>query len=191
MDKQELDSEANVGIYISTFLGTVALFFAGILISRLQNFDSSLKIPILYLIVATFGFVFSAVIYANMVGAKRLERKAEQSYIRLGNVISEYLGLYLFIAAIPMVVNAVTTDSFLRLTTLLVTMISLALYSVSPFSIARRGFSRAALVIFTLFVTLSLVAAAVLQHHDALLKANGALFIVVLSLTAILHRNKV
>lgn len=189
MNQEDLSKETAVGINIASFLGTVTLFFAGILISRLQSFDKSLKMPILYLVVATLGFIFSAVIYANMTGAKRLNTKSSESYIQLGNSLSEYLGLYPFLAAIPMVVSAVTPDSFLKIAILSVTIISLTLYSMSPFSLPRRVFGNIALVVFTIFVVFSAVMAFVFQYKSTVIfNTNGAVFLFALAIIAFMHR---
>lgn len=166
MNKHDINNEASVGIYISTFLGTVALFFAGILISKFENFDTSLKVPILFLIVATFGFVFSAVIYANLTGLSRIKMQDQDKYIKVGNSISEYLGLYPFIASIPMVVAAITEDSFLRISTLVITSISILLYTVSKFSLLSRGFSRITVTLLGVVITLILDVTVIIQKNN-------------------------
>lgn len=152
MASHDYNSEASAGMAISTFLGTVALFFAGLLMSRLQTFDPSLRLPILYLLVATFGFVFSALIYANMTGTGRFAKQKSTQYLQWGNVLSEYLGVYPFIVAIPLSVGAITDDVFLRIATLVLTIVSITLYSASPFSMISRSFDRRSIIWFNLFL---------------------------------------
>lgn len=56
----------------------------------------------------------------------------------IANNISEFLGLYLFVVAIPLVINAISQDTFLRIAVPTVAIGGLMLYSHSPFSILHR-----------------------------------------------------
>jgi hypothetical protein len=158
MDKASTVGEIQAQVTWSGFLGTVSLFFTGILISQIHSFSDSIKVPVLYLIVATFSFIFSASIYANAAGelTRHSTRKVHQ-YIVIANNISEFLGLYLFVIATPLVINAITQDNFLRVTIPLVAIISLVLYSQSPFSILHREvFGAKKLLISLVFLLLAI-----------------------------------
>ncbi len=136
---QELSYEVEVGVTFSSFMSAVTLFFTGLLISQFKSFDPTIKIPLLFLIISTFSFIFSASIYSNAgveVTAHRF--KAVQKYLSYANNIVEFLGLYLFILATPLVIGAVTKDSFLRIATIVIALAGLALYSQSDFSILHK-----------------------------------------------------
>lgn len=142
-DKSLAATDTEVGVSLCGFLGTVALFFAGLLISQFNSFSSTIRIPILFLIICTFAFIFSGVVYANAAGVlSRGEPKLAARFMSAGNAISEYLGIYLFVMAIPLVINAVTNDSFLRNSTGVITITSLLLYSGSSFSMLNRHISK-------------------------------------------------
>lgn len=158
-DKTALVGEIESQIMVTSFLGTVSLFFTGILIAQLHQFDQSIKVPILFLIIATFSFIFSASIYANASSElSRHEPKKAHRYVVMANNISEFLGLYLFIIAIPLVLNSITTDSLLRIAVPAVALVGLLLYSLSPFSILDKEASTAEnLLITILFCGLGLL----------------------------------
>jgi len=131
--------EISVGVTFASFMSAVTLFFAGAVISQYKNFDDSIKIPLLFLIISTFSFIFAASIYSNAgleVTANRPGRI--KRYLIYANNILEFLGLYLFIIATPMVISALTKDDFLRVTTITVALVGLFFYSQSEFSILEH-----------------------------------------------------
>lgn len=139
---QELDNhnwEISVGVTFASFMSAVTLFFAGIVISQFKSFDPSIRVPLLFLIISTFSFIFSASIYSN-AGLEVTARKPKlvRKYLVYANSLLEFFGLYLFVLATPLVIGAITADDFLRLTTIAVASIGLFLYSQSSFSILHR-----------------------------------------------------
>lgn len=148
-----ISDEAQVGLNLSGFMGTLALFFTGILISQINNFANTIKVPIIYLVVSTFAFLFSAVVYANVTGlitTKKINRT--KKFLLVGNSLSEFLGLYLFILAIPMVIIAITNDTLLRAVIASISIISILLYTLSGFSIFDRSFSRNIRLLFSIII---------------------------------------
>jgi len=135
-------------------MSAVTLFFSGLLIAGFKSFDSTLKIPLLFLIISTFSFIFSASIYSNAgieVTAHRF--KSVQKYLSYSNNILEFLGLYLFILATPLVIGAVTKDSFLRIATIVIALTGLSLYSQSDFSILHKELpNKAHKLLFTFLI---------------------------------------
>ena len=148
-------SEIQTGVSFTAFMTAVCAFFLGLLLTRLDVINITIKIPILFLILSTFGFLFSTIIYANASGEiTRLDKNKAKKYMMVGNVLSEYLGVYLLVLSIPLVVNAVTGDVFLMVSTFMVTIVSLFLYSISPFSIAYRYLKITPKIIFASIVVL-------------------------------------
>jgi len=147
-------SEPGVGIDISIFLGTVSLFFVGILMSKLGELNSQIRVGIVFLVVATFSFIFSAIIFANTIGAHRKGGSNTQRHLKVGNALSEFMGLYIFVLAIPLVVNSLTEDSFMRHSVLIIAILSLTLYTLSPYSIADRVLSRRGKLFYSTLVLL-------------------------------------
>ncbi len=140
--KTALQTESQTALGLTSFLGGAALFFTGILIAQINNFSSTIKVPIAYLIISTFAFIFASIIYANVSGQIRMNRLGVvKRSILVANSLSEFLGIYLFIIAIPMVLSAITSDLVLRYIVDVAAIISLVLYTHSSFSIFRRSFT--------------------------------------------------
>lgn len=193
---QELSYEIEVGVTFSSFMSAVTLFFTGLLIAQFKNFDPTIKIPLLFLIISTFSFIFSASVYSNAgveVTSHRFE--AVKKYLSYANNIIEFLGLYLFIIATPLVIGAVTKDSFLRIATAVIALSGLFLYSQSDFSILHKEVRNKAhkILLTVLIVALGLVLY-VFQHlaQSRGLKgfdyAGSALLIVMFSITTFFCR---
>ena len=136
---QELSYEVEVGVTFASFMSAVTLFFTGLLITQYKSFDPTIKIPLLFLIISTFSFIFAASIYSNAgVEVTSHRFKAVQKYLSYANNILEFLGLYLLILSTPLVISAVTNDPFLRITTAAIALLGLFLYSQSDFSILHK-----------------------------------------------------
>src|SRR5579884_2628082 len=156
---QELSYEVEVGVTFSSFMSAVTLFFTGLLVAQFRTFDITIKIPLLFLIISTLSFIFSASIYSNAgveVTAHRFQ--SVHKYLSYANNILEFLGLYLFILATPLVIGAVTKDSFLRIATIIIALAGLTLYSQSDFSILHKELTNKShkLLITLLIVVLGL-----------------------------------
>ncbi|HSX14999.1 MAG TPA: hypothetical protein VLE72_03815 [Candidatus Saccharimonadales bacterium] len=137
--KDTLNWEVSVGVTFASFMSAVSLFFTGILIAQFSSFDSTIKVPLLFLIISTFSFIFAASIYSNAgIEISAGELNLVQKYLEYANNILEFLGLYLFIFATPLVIGAVTHDKFLRFATIAVSSVGIFLYSRSNFSILHK-----------------------------------------------------
>jgi GNAT superfamily N-acetyltransferase len=158
LDKDGLTNEVSVGVTYSALMSAVALFFAGVLISKYNDFDQTIKVPLIFLIISTFSFIFSATIYTNAGTEITLNKlRVVEKYMVYGKNLMELLGLYPFILATPMVIGAITQDSFLRTTTIIVAITGFALYSQSKFSVLDKELRRREKrVVTVLIVTLSL-----------------------------------
>jgi len=133
--------QTNVGF--TSFMTAVVVFFTGLLLASYRTYDESIKVPISYLIISVFGFLYSTLIYTN--SAEEVSHKREAAFKKsmfLGDVISEYLGVYLLVISIPMVVGAVTNDLFLRAVTIISSLAGLMLYQFSHVSMIERHFRK-------------------------------------------------
>jgi hypothetical protein len=147
------ESEVSVDISFTAFFTVLTLFFISLLIKKFfpDYVDPSVKVSILFLIISTCGFLFSTLIYANSTGktflfkskkfAKKIwTQKRFEKCILLGTTISEYMGVYFLILAIPLIINIITKDIFLRVSTLLIVLFGLGIYHLSGFAIMNRHF---------------------------------------------------
>ena len=115
--------EVQVGVSVTSFMTGVTIFFVGLLITKFDSYDTSIKIPILFLILSAFGFLYSTLILANTSSElSRLRTDRFHKSMNLGDSIGEYIGVYFLVLAIPLVINVITNDSFLRISTLLVSL---------------------------------------------------------------------
>lgn len=155
MQKQNRDlqiNEASIAVSFTGLMTAVSIFFAGLLIAKSEQLNELLKIPILYLILSTFGFLFATLMYANSSGD--VARGSGRSFNRammLGNIISEYLGVYLLVLAIPLVMLSVTQDALIRLMTFLSAVGGLVIYHASGLAIMDRHFPKTHYVWLALF----------------------------------------
>jgi GNAT superfamily N-acetyltransferase len=142
-DKSTFIAEIEVGASYASLMSATSLFFTGILISQYRSFNATIKVPLIYLIISTFSFIFAASIYSNAGNELTLNKiRAVEKYRIYAKNIVELLGLYLFILAVPLVIGSVTQDSFLRTSTIAVAIVGFTLYSRSKFSVLDKELNR-------------------------------------------------
>lgn len=152
-----LQTEVQTDVTFTSFMVAVVTFFTGLLITRFEAYDISIKIPISFLIISMFGFLYSTMIFSNAAEevTKGNAVKCKQ-HLLLGDILSEYLGVYLLIISIPLIINVITTDTFLRYVTLVSSLAGLAIYQFSHFSVIERHFRERYDVFSFLIVTFGL-----------------------------------
>lgn len=138
-EKTSFNWEVSVGVTFASLMAAISLFFTGILIAQYHSFDDTIRVPLLFLIISTFSYIFSASIYSNASEEITLNNiKRVKKYLIYANNIFEFLGLYLLIIATPLVLGAVTHDNFLRISSVIVALGGLILYSSSNFSMLHK-----------------------------------------------------
>jgi len=153
-----LQAEIQVGVSITAFMTAVTIFFVGLLIANFDKYNISIRIPILFLIISTFGFLYSTLIYGNASGqVARLKSEKFNKHMILGNSISEYIGVYLLILSMPLVINVITEDLFLRIATLVAAFTGLIMYHASGFSIMERNYKKSHYLLLGLIIFLEIV----------------------------------
>ncbi len=166
-------TNVGTGVSLSSFMTAVTIFFVGILITKFGTFDDSIRIPILFLIVSTFGFLYSAMIYSNATGKLvRLKPGNFQKNMHIGDVLSEYFGVYFLILSIPLAIQAITTDNFLKIATLVVSMSGLIFYHYSKFSVMEAHFKKTHYYILMIILLLEI-------SGFTLQKSNSSIFLII------------
>ncbi|MFA5126867.1 MAG: hypothetical protein WC465_02610 [Patescibacteria group bacterium] len=157
-DKGYYLSELQIDVSVLSFMTAVTVFLAGLLLTRFDSFSDSIKVPISFLIISTLGFLFSSLIIANSCEsvAKNKFKKVEK-HILYGYAISEYIGIYLFVLSIPLTVNVITSDLYLRIVTLCATIGGMALYQFMGFSILERHFPKSYRLFSFLFLLFGVI----------------------------------
>jgi ribosomal protein S18 acetylase RimI-like enzyme len=139
LDRGSLNNEISVGVTFASLMAAISLFFTGVLVSAYDSLGETIKVPMLFLIVSTFSFIFAATIYSNAGSEITLGKiKHVEKYMVYATNIVEFLGLYPLIISMPLVIGAVTQDTFLRIATTVVAIGGMALYSQSRFSILEK-----------------------------------------------------
>lgn len=130
-------------INVSSFLTVVAVFFLGSLLPRFNSYDIGIKVPISFLTISTFSFLFSAIILSNAV-PKIIEQKFQEveKYFSWRYSIFEYLGVHLFIISISLTINVITDDTYLRLVTFFAAIFGIIFYQLMGFSILKNHFNK-------------------------------------------------
>lgn len=157
-DRSSYNWEVSVGVTFASLMAAIALFFTGILIAQYNSFDDTIRVPLLFLIISTFSYIFAASIYSNASEEITLDHVGNvKKYLIYANNIFEFLGLYLLIIATPLVLGAVTHDNFLRISAIIVALGGLILYSSSNFSMLHKELRSGTLkhIITFMFVALS------------------------------------
>lgn len=154
MNNKKLDysnEEVDIDVSVTSFMMTVATFFTGFLISSYDSFDNSVRMPVLFLIVSTLSFLFTNIIFANASGEIRAgNRKGANKHATTGNIISEFLGIYLLVVSLPLAINAMTNDILLRISVFAISAIALLSYSMSTFSIIKRYVNTTSRLLYTM-----------------------------------------
>ncbi len=155
LEKDGLSQEVSIGVTYSSLMSAVALFFTGVVISQFNSFDQSIKVPLIFLIISTFSFIFSATIYTNASTEITVNKiKLVEKYLIYGKNLMEIMGLYPFILATPLVVGAVTNDSFIKVATTIIAIVGFTLYSQSKFSILQKELALYKKRLLTLIIVL-------------------------------------
>lgn len=136
-------SSIQTDVGLLSLMTVVGTFFVGALLPKFNTFDLSIKIPISFLIISTFGFLFSALIIANATSKILANDEAElKRHLHIGYAISEYVGIYLFILSVPLIISIITDDIYLRSVTFLAAIIGIGLYQFMGFSLLNRYFPK-------------------------------------------------
>ena len=142
-NKGQYISQIGVDVSLISFMAVISVFFSSTLIPKFDSYNLFIKVPLSFLIISTFGFIFSALILSNTI-QELIHNNFEKAkkHILYGYIISEYIGIYLFILSIPLLVNIITTDFYLRIVTLLSALLGITFYQFMRFSILQTHFPK-------------------------------------------------
>lgn len=184
-------NQVQTDVALISFLSVISVFFLGALIPQFNTYDLSVKIPISFLIIATFSFVFSGLILSN--ASQQIvagDPKKLEKYLTYGYAISEYLGIFLFVLAVPLAISIITSDLYLRTVTFLSAIIGIGLYQFMGFSFLQNHFSKSHTLFAVLIVLFGTVLflAQVFTFHFTLIATIFLLFIIAITCLAPIKR---
>lgn len=188
--RTQYSTEVQTGVSFGGLFSTLTVFFTGLLISNYNSFPSSVRVPLLFLILSTFGFIYATLIYAN--ASEKLTKGALlncKKALNTADVLSEFIGVYALLISIPLVIPIVTKDLFLVNSVFITDAIGLIIYHYSGFSIMKEFFPKThmliALLIIALMLTMLLLQGLDLQNILLITVTITILFLVFLSLLTI------
>lgn len=150
-------SQINTDVSFTGFMAAVVMFFTGLLLTTFSSFDILIKVPISFLIISTFGFLYSSLVLVNAtteISQKNLPKA--KKHMLLGYSLSEYVGVYLLVLAIPLVINIITKDLFLRSITLISSLLGLSIYQFSHLSMLEKHYKKGYNLISVLIILFGL-----------------------------------
>ena len=190
-DKDELINQYSIevqsGVAFGGLFSTLTVFFTGLLISNYASFPTYVRVPLLFLIISTFGFVFATLIYANASG-KLTTNKIEEcrKALNSADVLSEFMGVYALLISIPLVIPIVTRDVFLVGSVFAADALGLIIYHMSGFSIIQSYFPKThyliALFLIVLTLSMLMLLGSIYQPYLLVLVAITVIFLVLISL---------
>lgn len=133
----------STAVAFTAFMTALVFFFAGLLLTGSAAAQERLRIPLTMLFMSAFGFLYSTLIYANATG--EVARRRQRPFVRqmsVGNVISEYFGVYGLVLAIPIAILAYSPDRTLAIIVLALSLSGLGVYHHLGYSILERYVSR-------------------------------------------------
>lgn len=138
--------EVSISVSTMSFLATVVFFLIGLLMNN-KSADKilfiKLRLPMMFLFISAFGFLYSTLIYGNASGdISRLNRKNFSKQMTIANIISEYIGVYMLCYAMPILVLGYSPDKTLSAYVLVIEVIGFSLYHIFGYSVIERYFSK-------------------------------------------------
>ena len=96
--------ELSASIALTSFMTAASAVFLSVILQKGQQ--SALPMDVLFLFIATFGFLFATLIYSNASGRlARLGTFGYEAQVEIANRVSEYLGVFPLLVAIPLSVS--------------------------------------------------------------------------------------
>jgi hypothetical protein len=186
-EKNLLMNQVQTDVALISFLSVISVFFTGALLPKFDTYDISIKIPISFLIVATFALLISALILSNV--SQRIvsgDATEVRRHLMYGYAISEYTGVFLFIISIPLTVNIITSDTYLRIVTFCAAMLGIGFYQFMGFSLLENHFSRSSKLFSALTLSLGaiLFAAQMSAFHFTAISVIFLVFILLMTVLA-------
>ena len=162
-------AEADVGVSFGGLFSALTVFFTGLLISNYNSFSEYVRVPILFLVISTFGFVYATLIYANATAKlKSTELKSCEKAIRTADILSEFMGVYTLLISIPLVIPVVTDDVFLIYSVFISDVVGLIIYHLSSFDIVQEYYPRAHFFIVAVIIALMVALMFFLMNNNQL-----------------------
>ena len=183
-DKNLLMNQVQTDVSLISFLSVISVFFLGALLPQFSSYDLSVKIPISFLVVSTFAFLFSGLILSN-TSQRIVEGNLEKTkkYLTWGYSISEYMGVFLFVISIPLAMSIVTTDLYLRVVTFCSAILGIGFYQLMGFSLLESHFTKSSKLfsVLTVLFGIGLFVSQVFAFHFTLASITFLLFILLVT----------
>jgi hypothetical protein len=152
-----------------SFVTVVISLFGGLLLTQYDTFNASIKVPLSFFIVSLTALLISTLMLANssediLEGNEKKVRK----HLAFGYAISEYLGIYPLLIALPMSILVITSDVYLRVIVVLVAVAGMATYHYSGLSLLEKHFPKARhpITVISIVLLLAMIISQWLQSYQ-------------------------
>jgi len=186
-EKSQLANQVQTDVSLISFLSVVSVFFIGALLPQFNSYDASVRIPISFLIVSTFAFIFSGLILSN--ATQRINQgdlQRTEKHLAYGYAISEYMGVFLFVLSVPIAMSIVTTDLYLRVITFVAAIVGISVYQFGGFSLLGNHFSKSNILfaIITVLFGVVLFLSQTFAFHFTVIATLFLLFMLAITILA-------
>jgi len=187
IEKAQLANQVQTDVSLISFLSVINVFFIGALLPQFNSYDVSVRIPISFLIVSTFALIFSALILSNATSRiNEGDIEETEKHLGWGYAISEYLGVFLLVLSVPVVMSIVTADLYLRVVTFIAAILGIGIYQFGGFSLLSRHFSKSNMVFSILVVLFGTVLffSQIFNFYFTFISILFLLFLIILTILA-------
>jgi hypothetical protein len=184
-----LFEELGASIALTTFMTTTSVVFLGLVLAPASGGTAlgGLNLDVLFLFIASFGFFFSTLLYSNASGhLARHGTTRFEGLIENANRVSEYLGVYPLLLALPLTVARYLGHGFVPITVAALAWVSMLAYHYArDSSLLERDISddtigsdrwRTRIFVPLLLVVMGLTFVGTLTGLDPVAKVGGLCF---------------
>lgn len=140
-DPSVFSARIAAGVATTALMTAVDVFLFGAVIAQKDATPHAYSAALILILVSGLGFLYGTLIYAN--SHERLRSKARfGKQMACANVVSETLGVFPLVLAIPLVVVAVTSGAGLAWITFGISAFAFAAYESSSYSLLRLYITR-------------------------------------------------
>jgi hypothetical protein len=124
------------GVMTTALMTAVVIFIATVMLSS-DGHGVRIDPPLLLLVTSALGFIYGTLIYANAYPRFKNESKFN-AQMHCANAVSEMLGVYPLVLALPLAVLYVVSNNTIQIATIVFASVAFAGYHLSRYSLLER-----------------------------------------------------
>jgi hypothetical protein len=124
------------GVMTTALMTAVVVFIVTVMLSS-HGHGVPIDPPLLLLVTSALGFIYGTLIYANAYPRYTDESKFNRQ-MHCGNAVSEMLGVYPLVLALPLSILYVVSSNTIQIATIVLATVAFVGYHVSSYSLLER-----------------------------------------------------